>query len=376
MNLRKLFAAALVLSVIVGAIMLGSPFVIFIDATAVLLVFGVLACGLLGAYSWADLGWLERVYVGSEPLDEASAAKASAMFARASDLALGAGFLGMMIGLTQMLSNLADPTAIGPAMAVALLSTFYGVFLGQIVFRAARADCIVRSTPRTEKTLQGATFRGRELAALALGAAVVVLALLIRGSPLFYVNLPSITLTLVGTFGALLWSFSTADMGRVCRAYLGPDDLDREDAILGHRLFTHLGELAIGVGLIGTIIGLVQMLQALDDPTKIGPAMSVALFTTFYGVLISEVFCRPIAGSLLTRGKVVEEPGPHRATQTLYVTLGMVFILLCTFFIMLLAMCPWGAPEACAETSEAAEYIETAPATEAVEAASGGSPLE
>jgi flagellar motor component MotA len=358
MNLRKVFAAALVLGMFGAAIVMGAPFIIFIDAGPILIVLGVLGCGLLGAYSWADLGWLEGVHVGSERLDEASSAKARAMFSRAGDLALGAGFLGMLIGLVQMLSNLDDPTAIGPAMAVALLSAFYGIFLGQIVFRAATTDCFVRSTPRAENALQGMTFRVRELSALGLGAAVVVLVLLMKGSLLIYLNLPSIILLLGGTLGALLWSFSPADMSRVCRAYFGPDDLEKEDAILGYTLLTHLGELAIAVGLIGTLVGLVQMLQSLDDPTKIGPALAVALLVTFYAVAISEVFCRPMAGNFLARGKVLEDVGQHRATLRLYVSLGMVFILLCTFFIMLLAMCPWNAPEACAEPSETAEYIE------------------
>jgi chemotaxis protein MotA len=53
--------------------------------------------------------------------------------------------------------------------------------------------------------------------------------------------------------------------------------------------------------MIGTLIGLVQMLQTMDDPSTIGPAMAVALLTTFYGSLIANIICLPIAGKLNNR---------------------------------------------------------------------------
>jgi chemotaxis protein MotA len=57
------------------------------------------------------------------------------------------------------------------------------------------------------------------------------------------------------------------------------------------------------MGMIGTLIGLVQMLQNMDDPSTIGPAMAVALLTTFYGSVMANIVCMPIAGKLRTRSK-------------------------------------------------------------------------
>lgn len=57
-------------------------------------------------------------------------------------------------------------------------------------------------------------------------------------------------------------------------------------------------EVAPAMGLIGTLIGLVQMLSQLDDPAAIGPAMAVALLTTFYGALLSTMVLAPIAAKL------------------------------------------------------------------------------
>jgi chemotaxis protein MotA len=62
-----------------------------------------------------------------------------------------------------------------------------------------------------------------------------------------------------------------------------------------------LGIYGPAMGLIGTLIGLVQMLQQMDDPTKIGPAMAVALLTTFYGSIIANMIGIPVAMKLSKR---------------------------------------------------------------------------
>jgi chemotaxis protein MotA len=70
---------------------------------------------------------------------------------------------------------------------------------------------------------------------------------------------------------------------------------------LGAEIFTTLGTFAPAMGMIGTLIGLVQMLQTMDDPSTIGPSMAVALLTTFYGAILANLMCLPIAGKLKNR---------------------------------------------------------------------------
>lgn len=62
--------------------------------------------------------------------------------------------------------------------------------------------------------------------------------------------------------------------------------------------FDSWGALAPGFGMIGTVIGLIQMLANLSDVDKIGPSMAVALITTFYGAVWSNLVCIPAAGKL------------------------------------------------------------------------------
>ena len=66
----------------------------------------------------------------------------------------------------------------------------------------------------------------------------------------------------------------------------------------GKKILEFMGAAAPAFGMIGTLIGLVQMLRSLDSPDKIGQGMAVALLTTFYGALTANLICIPLAGKL------------------------------------------------------------------------------
>lgn len=70
---------------------------------------------------------------------------------------------------------------------------------------------------------------------------------------------------------------------------------------LGQGVFKCWASMAPAFGMIGTLVGLVQMLAMLDDPNALGPGMSVALLTTLYGVLLANLVLTPIAGKLALR---------------------------------------------------------------------------
>ena len=73
----------------------------------------------------------------------------------------------------------------------------------------------------------------------------------------------------------------------------------------GEKIFRAMGESAPAFGMIGTLVGLVQMLSSLKDPASIGPAMAVALLTTLYGALIANLVALPIADKL--NGRYLQE---------------------------------------------------------------------
>ncbi len=70
---------------------------------------------------------------------------------------------------------------------------------------------------------------------------------------------------------------------------------------MGQSILLAMGASAPAFGMIGTLIGLVNMLATLNDPSKIGGAMAIALLTTLYGALLANVVCIPAAGKLKVR---------------------------------------------------------------------------
>lgn len=70
---------------------------------------------------------------------------------------------------------------------------------------------------------------------------------------------------------------------------------------IGQQIFKAIGDAGPAMGMIGTLVGLVQMLSNMSDPKSIGPAMAVALLTTLYGAMLANMFALPIADKLALR---------------------------------------------------------------------------
>ncbi|MDA1312964.1 MAG: MotA/TolQ/ExbB proton channel family protein [Acidobacteria bacterium] len=201
---------------------------------------------------------------------------------------------------------------------------------------------------------------------IVLSIVLVLSAIVLGGSPIMFVNIPSALIVVGGTIGVTLMRNPLAEvigmLGVVSKAFttkmpaaggliqeiielaknarkngmlalenaeleygflkkavsLGVDgvELDRIRSILeteinstaarhkqGQQILMDMGAAAPAFGMIGTLIGLVQMLASLSDPSSIGPAMAVALLTILYGALIANVVCLPLADKLKVRSK-------------------------------------------------------------------------
>ena len=200
------------------------------------------------------------------------------------------------------------------------------------------------------------------LVGLVAGVLIVAMAMLANASFLTFLNLPGLAIVLGGTFAVTLikfrmpsimsafrLAFSAAFIDRVARpaalvrevgalalvvrkeGILGLENHDTDNDFLrkainlcvdGHppelveealaqeaqqiseryevaeRVFRGIGESAPAIGMLGTLIGLVQMLNTLDDPSSIGPAMAIALLTTLYGAFIAQLIALPLADKL------------------------------------------------------------------------------
>ena len=201
---------------------------------------------------------------------------------------------------------------------------------------------------------------------IVVGVALVVVSILLSGNLLAFVDVPSMLIVVGGTFASTLVAFPMAsvmgaqkaslkiffqhriDSVATVRMILQAADKVRKDGPLalekfktenefmttafqlvadGYRpedlrevlvieqeaiaarhdevikILEKMAELAPAWGMIGTLIGLVIMLLNLSDPAAIGPAMAVALLTTFYGAVLGNVLFIPMAGKLKTRSK-------------------------------------------------------------------------
>ena len=89
------------------------------------------------------------------------------------------------------------------------------------------------------------------------------------------------------------------------------DNLERDrDNFLTHldegqKIYRAIGDCAPAFGMIGTLIGMVQMFANMTDPSKLGPFMAVALLATLYGAVVANLICLPIADKL--HGKLIDE---------------------------------------------------------------------
>ncbi|PRR83973.1 motility protein A [Clostridium vincentii] len=72
----------------------------------------------------------------------------------------------------------------------------------------------------------------------------------------------------------------------------------------GYSIFSVWGNYAPGFGMLGTLIGLIQMLSNLTDASTIAQGMGKALITTFYGSLLANIFCNPISSNLSRKSEV------------------------------------------------------------------------
>lgn len=256
---------------------------------------------------------------------------------------LAFGALGVTIGLIQMLSNLEDPTQIGPSMALALISGFYAViladlFLGPQINRVAtRAGQPDDGHPPTSSR-RGAT--PLTMLFVLLGIATIAGAMMNSPLTLFF-NGPSLVIVVASTTFLGLAYYSPVEVSSAFAAGFNPEALSPKRGPQHAAVLSTLRMLAVAGGVTGTLIGLIKMLQNMEDPTKIGPAMAVALLTTLYGILLAELMIGPFHARVYAHTSNDSTSIPTARPIGAFLV-GLVATNLICFSFMLVAMCPFG----------------------------------
>ncbi len=182
---------------------------------------------------------------------------------------------------------------------------------------------------------QGRNFSSCRLIGLAGVLTVIVGSILLCGCGGAFIHIPSMAVVFGITFFGLLATFGTDFLRFIPQSILTfvssnpkPNPRFAEIALFASRYI-------IGAGLIGMVIGLVSMLRNLSDPSGIRAGMAVALLTTFYAIIISEIFCAFLYKTYSDGDESAGKPLPlaNAATAATVTALTMVlfFVLLTSF---------------------------------------------
>lgn len=118
----------------------------FIDINSMIFVVGIVTAGLWMCFGPLTAGKaIVNAVWGPKNYDQGRFTLGIAVLARGYQLAWAAGLSGTLLGLVIMLSNMDDPYAIGPGMAMSLISTIYGLILAEFIFSPLQQAMISRA---------------------------------------------------------------------------------------------------------------------------------------------------------------------------------------------------------------------------------------
>lgn len=131
-----------------------------------------------------------------------------------------------------------------------------------------------------------------------LGIAVAVSGLLavimIGGTPSSFLNVPGLLFVLLVGVGVVLAGHGKHGLLSVPSALAGkPENAENARTVLETAM-----DAFVAAGWIGVLVGVIQMLGGLDDPSQLGIGMSTCLLTAFYGYIAAYIICMPLARSI------------------------------------------------------------------------------
>ena len=164
---------------------------------------------------------------------------------------------------------------------------------------------------------------------------VLVGAIVVGGGALMFVHIPSLLFTFGIAFFLLLATFGTDFLKFIPHSILTlvsrgtcPNPRFAEITLFASRYI-------IGAGLIGMLIGLIQMLRNLENPSNIGAGMAVALLTSLYAIVASEIFCAFLYKAY-SAGDQTQQSKPLPLKNVALPAAVTAFTLI-TFFVMLIS---------------------------------------
>ncbi len=326
----KLVSILLACAFIVFAIMMTSDFVAFLNGPSALIVLGVAALWTIAQHSAGAIRSALGAALASESPPTEDIPRHSAVLSTLRTSVLGAGLVGTLIGLVKMLADMSDPSTIGPAMAVAVLTTLYGVLIAEIILAPLIGGLTRPQLVDGEGESVWWPFVGLT------GVLGMILAGILWGGRLgIFVDVPSICIVVGVALCLVSGQYSTDELINTIGGALRRRPLTAEAAKTHQASLSTIRGIFHAGGAVGFLVGVVIMFNHLDDPTRIGPAMAISLLTPFYASLSAELFIGPLVAGLPARVTDPENLELDHA-QTSWAPMAYYFLGALAVFLVLL----------------------------------------
>ena len=107
----------------------------------------------------------------------------------------------------------------------------------------------------------------------------------------YFIDLPSLIIVVIPTLGLAIGNFSWKTYKKTWSIPFGnPENYEQSELIETHKCVNYMGNMFVIMGLIGSLIGVVLILQNIDEPKMVAPAAAIAIMTLFYSVILKG-FC-------------------------------------------------------------------------------------
>ena len=111
------------------------------------------------------------------------------------------------------------------------------------------------------------------------------------GNLAYFLDLPSLIIVVIPTLGLAIGNFSWKTYKKTWSIPFGnPENYEQSELIETHKCVNYMGNMFVIMGLIGSLIGVVLILQNIDEPKMVAPAAAIAIMTLFYSVILKG-FC-------------------------------------------------------------------------------------
>ena len=179
------------------------------------------------------------------------------------DIAIPIGIIGTLVGFVNMLSQIDDPSALGPSIGISFLTTLYGLLLFALCN-------IVVSWIQEDNTETSGNILINNGAATGIFIITLIAAINTGGNVFHFIDVPSITIVFLF---AILPTLLEKSKPLTKKSYI----LQKSRSLCKYSSITLF---------IGMLYGGTMMLMNFEDPSAIGPAMAIGLLTPFYCCLL------------------------------------------------------------------------------------------